>query len=121
MAVGAVVPGGIEYYYQYDIETGNVDLMSVGKASLIGGLSQGKNLPVTVMVNAGGEYVYKTVKGENVGASLAGAALGSAAGWALGGKLADGLEGKVSKVVADVIGSASGGVLSKVVEQEINK
>ena len=37
MAVGVVVSGGVEYYCQYDIETGNVDLMSIGKSSLIGG------------------------------------------------------------------------------------
>ncbi|WP_218186673.1 hypothetical protein, partial [Pseudomonas sp. BAY1663] len=91
MAIGSVVSGGVEYYYQYDIEGGNVDLVEVGKTSLIGGLTQGKNLPVTIISNVGGEYVYKTVKGENAGASMVGAALGSAAGWKAGGKAAKGL------------------------------
>ena len=114
------VPYCHQYFYQYNIEDKKVNLVGVGKASLIGGLTQGKNLPVTIMSNVGGEYVYKTVKGENAGASLVGAALGSAAGWKAGGKAAKGLEDKTSKAVADVVGAIAGSVLGKVVEHEAN-
>lgn len=33
------------------------------------------------MTSVGGEYVYKTLKGESPGAFMAGASMGSAAGW----------------------------------------
>jgi hypothetical protein len=59
VAVGAIASGGVEYYYQYNIDTGSVVLMDVGKASLIAALSQGKNLPVTVMVNVGASTLTK--------------------------------------------------------------
>lgn len=114
VAVGAVVSGGVEYYYQYDIKSGSVDLVSVGKASLIGGLTQGRSLPVTVMTNVSGEYVYKAFKGESIGASLVGASLGSAAGW----KMAD----TVGDVGGNSIGSTKsvlGTILGSVVAKEV--
>lgn len=113
VAVGAIASGGVEYYYQYNIDTGSVVLMDVGKASLIGALSQGKNLPVTVMVNVGGEYAYKTVKNEEIGASLIGATLGSAAGWKASSKIYDGLGKGVPDSVRASLSSLLGSYASK--------
>lgn len=113
VAVGAIASGGVEYYYQYNIDTGSAVLMDVGKASLIGALSQGKNLPVTVMVNVGGEYAYKTVKNEEIGASLVGAALGSAAGWKASSKIYDGLGKGIPDSVRASLSSLLGSYASK--------
>jgi len=118
--VGVVVSGGIEAFYQYNIENKEVSLVEVGKVSLLGGLTQGKNLPVTIVSNVGGEYLYKRVAGNEVGGSLVGSAIGSATGWGLGNKAAKGVEGRVSKVVADLIGTTSGSIAGKIVESEIN-
>ncbi|WP_312932521.1 two-partner secretion domain-containing protein [Stutzerimonas nitrititolerans] len=113
VAVGAIASGGVEYFYQYNIDTGSVVLTDVGKASLIGALSQGKNLPVTVMVNVGGEYAYKKVKNEEIGASLVGATLGSAAGWKASSKIYDGLGKGVPDSVRTSLSSLLGSYASK--------
>ncbi|WP_434157846.1 hemagglutinin repeat-containing protein [Stutzerimonas stutzeri] len=118
VAVGAVVSGGVEYYYQYDVKTGDVDLISVGKATVIGGLTQGKSLPVTVMTNVGGEYIYRRIKDDDVGASLVGSAIGTAAG----SKLADTAEnigGNSLRTTKSVLATILGSVVSKEVESKV--
>lgn len=69
------------------------------------------------MTNVGGEYVYKTLKGESPGASMAGASVGSAAGWKMaeaaavfGGRSMGNIKSVLNAVLGSVVAKEVGGV-----------
>ena len=81
---GSLIGTGVNAGAQYVLNDGNIKPTEVVMGGLTGGLTMGRDIIPTVLINTGGAMITSGYGNDSIGASMLGTALGSALGWKVG-------------------------------------
>ena len=119
IAIGSAIGAGVNYAAQTQLNDGKINESEVFMGGITGGLTMGRSLIPTVLINTGGSMNTSAYLNDNIGASMAGTAAGSALGWGTG-NLVEKLTSKIiGASVKDAFWQTSKGFSSDMVEKPL--
>lgn len=120
LLTGAAIGVGVNYAAQTQLSTdGDIKLSEVLMGGITGGLTMGRGVLPTILINTGGAMITSAWLNDNIGASMTGAAVGSTLGWGTG-NLVEGLGKTVARrLTGDVFWQTSKGFSSDLIEMPL--